>query len=85
MDRKAEDALEQLAAAYPNLTFKRLGDTHAKILVVDDRFVIVTSFNWLSYKGDPNLPFRDERGTLVTVKSEIDRIYDDYFGRARGM
>lgn len=82
-DKRAEEALEKLAATHPNFVLKRLGDTHAKILVVDDRFVIVTSFNWLSYKGDPNLPFRDERGTLVTVKSEIDRIYDDYLGRAR--
>lgn len=83
-DKRAEEALEKLASTYPNFILKRLGDTHAKILVVDDRFVIVTSFNWLSYKGDPNLPFRDERGTLVTVKAEIDRIYDDYLGRARG-
>ncbi|XBB66367.1 phospholipase D-like domain-containing protein [Nocardioides sp. WV_118_6] len=83
-DKRAEEALEELAAVYPNFVMKRLGDTHAKILVVDDRFVIVTSFNWLSYKGDPNLPFRDERGTLVTVKSEIDRIYEDYLGRAQG-
>ena len=72
------------SAMYPNFVLKRLGDTHAKILVVDDRFVIVTSFNWLSYKGDPNLPFRDERGTLVTVKAEIDRIYTDYLDRATG-
>lgn len=81
-DKRAEGSLEELASTYPNFILKRLGDTHAKILVVDDRFVIVTSFNWLSYKGDPNLPFRDERGTLVTVKSEIDRIYADYLDRA---
>lgn len=81
-DKRAEESLEELASTHPNFVLKRLGDTHAKILVVDDRFVIVTSFNWLSYKGDPKLPFRDERGTLVTVKSEIDRIYVDYLDRA---
>jgi hypothetical protein len=82
-DKRAEEALERLASTYPNFILKRLGDTHAKILVVDNRFVIVTSFNWLSFKGDPSLPFRDERGTMVTVQSEIDRIYDQYLARAQ--
>lgn len=80
-DRRAEEALHKLAQRYENFTFARLGDTHAKVLAVDDRYVIVTSFNWLSYQGDPNRPFRDERGTLVTVATEIERIYDDYMRR----
>jgi hypothetical protein len=35
----------------------------------------------LSFKGDANRPFRDERGTLVAVPEEIDRIDDDYMRR----
>jgi len=80
-DRHAETRLARLAEKYTNFIFARLGDTHAKVLVVDRRHVIVTSFNWLSYKGDPNRPFRDERGTLVTVGEEIERLYDHYIAR----
>jgi PLD-like domain len=80
-DAKAEEKLQQLAVSRPNFRFVRLGDTHAKVLVVDRRYVIVTSFNWLSFRGDAGRPFRDERGTLVTIPEEIDRIYDEYLAR----
>jgi hypothetical protein len=42
----------------------------------DTRFVIVTSFNWLSYRGDPERTFRDERGILVALPDEIERHFD---------
>jgi phosphatidylserine/phosphatidylglycerophosphate/cardiolipin synthase-like enzyme len=80
-DQEAEQSLLRLAEQRSNLTVTRLGDTHAKVLVCDTRYVIVTSFNWLSFRGDPNRPFRDERGTLVAVPSEVDRIYNEYQGR----
>ncbi|OZD87761.1 hypothetical protein CH260_24785 [Rhodococcus sp. 05-2256-B2] len=77
-DKAAEKALAGLAKAFPNFGFSRLGNTHAKVLLVDSQFVVVTSFNWLSFSGDPARPFRDERGTFVSIPSEIDRIYADY-------
>ena len=80
-DRQVENKLERLSEKHATFKFVRLGDTHAKVLVVDDRHVVVTSFNWLSYQGDPNRPFRDERGTLVTVVDEIERLYQDYMAR----
>jgi hypothetical protein len=80
-DMAAEQRLRHLATKYPQFRFVRLGDTHAKILVVDQRFVVVTSYNWLSFKGDPSRPFRDERGTLVSLVPEIDRIYQNYIDR----
>lgn len=52
--------------------FRRLGNTHAKVLICDRRFLIVTSFNWLSFKGDPRRTFRDERGTYLTISEKID-------------
>ena len=80
-DLEAERKLSALSNRYANFRFVRLGDTHAKVLVLDRRFVVVTSFNWLSFRGDSRRPFRDERGTLVTIADEIDRIYDDYMRR----
>ncbi|MEW2569685.1 phospholipase D-like domain-containing protein [Streptomyces sp. NPDC047070] len=82
-DRQAEAQLERLAAEFASFTFARLGDTHAKVLISDDSYAVVTSFNWLSFRGDPNRPFRDERGTMITIKAEIDRLYSDYLNRIK--
>jgi hypothetical protein len=62
---EAVRALERLASEFPNFHLVRLGDNHAKVLVSDSSFAIFTSFNWLSFVGDPQRTFRDERGLLV--------------------
>lgn len=81
-DIKAEEAIQKLAKLYPdNLVFKRLGDTHCKILISDQKFAIVGSFNWLSFKGDPNRTFRDERSTLVSDPNKIDELFEDEITR----
>ncbi|MBD0394663.1 MAG: hypothetical protein ICV52_12615, partial [Microcoleus sp. C1-bin4] len=58
-----------------------LGDTHAKILISDVKFAVTTSFNWLSFKGDRDRTFRDERGTLVSDPQKIDELFDSYRSR----
>lgn len=81
-DIKAEEAIQKLAEKNPaNLVFKRLGDTHCKILISDRKFAIVGSFNWLSFKGDPNRTFRDERSTLVSAPDKIDELFEDEVSR----
>lgn len=55
----------------------RLENTHAKILIFDDVW-INTSFNWLSFKGDPNRTFRMEEGTLVQIPAEVDKAFAQY-------
>ncbi|QWF84962.1 hypothetical protein [Amycolatopsis sp. CA-230715] len=80
-DIAAESSMWALSEEFENFYLKKLGDTHAKILLVDNRHAVVTSFNWLSFRGDPNRPFRDERGTLINVSSEVERLWNDYFTR----
>lgn len=81
-DRSVQRAFEALGERFRwNFRYKRLGNTHAKVLISDSRFMIVTSFNWLSFKGDPNRTFRDERGILVSVAEEINRQFDDWIRR----
>jgi len=75
-DKAAREGLEALAWAFPNFKFVKRGDTHAKILLVDRRFVIITSFNWLSYKGDSNLPLREEEGYLLEDSAAVDECYE---------
>lgn len=71
-DQRAEKELQQLAAKFKNFKFQRLGDTHAKVLICDDRFAVVTSFNWLSFRGDAKRTFRDERGTYVGIPIKVE-------------
>lgn len=75
-DKRALERLQRLAREYAHLRLKRIGGTHAKVLVCDER-LIITSFNWLSFLGDPKRSFRDERGLLVddpaTVEGEFER------------
>ena len=54
--------LTNLAARYDKLRVVRLQNTHAEILIFDDQW-ITTSFNWLSFKGDPNRTYRMEEGS----------------------
>jgi len=70
-DADAVRALERVAADYPNFRLVRLGDTHAKVLVSDSAFAIFTSFNWLSFVGDPQRTFRDERGLLIRTPEVV--------------
>jgi hypothetical protein len=69
--------LTNLAARFDKLRIVRLQNTHAKILIFDDQW-ITTSFNWLSFKGDPNRTYRMEEGTLVQIQSEVDKAFQRY-------
>ncbi|MCY7275658.1 MAG: phospholipase D-like domain-containing protein [Phormidesmis sp. CAN_BIN44] len=80
-DLRAQKAIQDLTQKYPNFILKRLGDTHAKILISDKKFAISTSFNWLSFRGDRSRTFRDERGTIVYDTQKIDELFDSYLVR----
>jgi len=69
--------LSNLAARHENLRIVRLKNTHAKILISDDQWV-TTSFNWLSFRGDPNRTYRMEEGTLVQIPSEVNKAFRRY-------
>lgn len=74
-DAKARRALERVAARSKHFQMKRFGDTHAKVLIKDSEFFVITSFNWLSFRGDPSKPFRDEWGTMVRDPAVIEEYY----------
>lgn len=76
-DQTARSALEGLSKSFKNFKFLRKGNTHAKVLLVDDKFCVTTSFNWLSFRGDPKQPFREEWGTYVEGDSLVNSYFDD--------
>ncbi|MEU1940789.1 hypothetical protein ACH49O_40730 [Streptomyces coeruleorubidus] len=77
-DAAAVRKLTNLAKRYPDkFTFTRLKATHAKVPPYDDVWV-TTSFNWLSFKGDPDRTYRMEEGSLVRNRQNADTQYDRY-------
>lgn len=76
-DERALRRLQNLADRYDNFEFARLSNTHAKILIFDDIWVS-TSFNWLSFRGDPDRTYRMEEGTLVAIPSKVQQQYEQY-------
>lgn len=80
-DVTARESLAALAKAFPNFRFVRKGDTHAKVLLVDDSFFVTTSFNWLSFRGDPKQPMREEEGTIVEEPTVVEDYYQKLAAR----
>lgn len=77
-DEYALKRLRNLASRYQNsFALVRLENTHAKILIFDDQWVS-TSFNWLSFRGDPERTYRMEEGTLVSIPKKVDEAYERY-------
>ena len=71
------NALHAAARRSNRLGIVRVDDTHAKVLV-SDSYYIKTSFNWLSFRGDPTRKYRQEEGDLVQDKLLADLAYDKY-------
>jgi hypothetical protein len=80
-DVAAIEALRKLKDRYPHFSFIRFGNTHAKVLIKDHDFAAITSFNWLSFKGDANRPLRDEQGTLYQSRDKVDQKFDELLPR----
>lgn len=75
-DPRAVAQLQKLAQRYSTLTFAKVLNTHSKVLACDHRFGISSSFNFLSFRADPNRTYRDETGILVKVPHVIDKLYE---------
>jgi hypothetical protein len=82
-DRREQLALDrfkdlQKGKGGKNLVLKRLNVSHAKVVVCDDRYMITTSFNWLSFAGREDWGNRVEFGTLSrnpkAVQAMLERL-----------
>lgn len=80
-DAEARRKLEAIAKRESRLQVKRLGNTHAKVLIKDAEFFVITSFNWLSFRGDPSKAFRDEWGTMVRDHAVVEEYYQEMMKR----
>lgn len=59
------------------LLLVKLSNTHEKVLIKDNEYMVITSFNWLSFKGDPNKGFRQETGYYTESKEAIRQMKEN--------
>lgn len=64
-----------------NLHIVKLSNTHEKVLIKDNEYMVITSFNWLSFKGDPNRGFRQETGYYTESKEAIKQMKSNLSNR----
>jgi hypothetical protein len=72
---RAEKDLRNLEGKYKNFHLVYVGNTHRKLLVSDEEFAVTTSFNWLSFRGDPKDKPRDEYGEVFRKASQVEKRY----------
>lgn len=72
---KLAEEIREYFKHYPNFKMKRV-DSHAKLLISDNQFIINTSFNLLSYGGQGT---REENGALDTDKEFIKQSRNKFF------
>lgn len=63
------------------LRLHRVGDLHSKVLICDQEFMVLTSFNWLSFAGDPMRGVRLEDGMLTRDKKAISEKTGEWLER----
>jgi hypothetical protein len=75
IDPKTEKYFDSLKKQYKKyFEIKKTKGNHAKVIICDDQFMVVTSFNWLSFKGDKSRPLRTEYGTIIKEPTEIAKM-----------
>lgn len=76
IDNEAYIYLQKLKNDYKDLLILKETNDHSKILISDDNFAIVGSFNWLSYGGEGD---RGETSSINKHKEFITKLKNDIF------
>ncbi len=79
IDEESKQALEVLKNQYPNLkTYKNDTPNHSKIIISDREWMIIGSFNWLSFEGSEDRDKRIEKSTFnkneEAIKKEVNEL-----------
>ncbi|MGX3098655.1 phospholipase D-like domain-containing protein [Helicobacter sp. 23-1046] len=73
IDDKAKEFFNELQAKFPQLFKLKTDNNHSKILICDDEFMLIGSFNWLSFGGE-NKDDKENRGETSTVNKNQQSI-----------
>jgi hypothetical protein len=82
-DEATIEFFQRLKSRFPRqVHFVRLGDTHAKVLIKDSDFVVVGSFNWMSFRGtDRGFRPREEQSLFCSETAVIEDTFTHYLRR----
>jgi len=70
--------LRQVGQQYRGrLQLVEIGNTHQKVVLVDERYAIVTSFNMLSFNPFPGKVLREETGVRITDVAAVKKLKAD--------
>jgi len=77
-EKQALDKLDEIRKMKigRNLKIQYLGKSHAKVIICDEKFMVTTSFNWLSFAGRQDWGNRIEFGILTSDKKAIKIMVD---------
>lgn len=81
--KKVPEGLVKLADEFENFHLRDFGDTHEKVLIKDDEFVVEGSYNWLSFRGDPDRKLRRERSLKVSDPAFVEKEFALFEARFR--
>ena len=82
-----DDTATQEAISYMNsllklgLKLRKMSSTHEKILICDTRFVVITSYNWLSFRQWKGHAIRREIGLICKLKGAVQTYIDELLPR----
>lgn len=80
IDEKSKDIFKNFAKNYPQIFSLKKDDDHSKILICDEEFMIIGSFNWLSFGGEMknNEKIRKESSTINKNSKEIQNKIQEF-------
>lgn len=86
-DKDIINRLKKLSSQNNNFELVNLPEvaynTHEKVLICDCEFMVITSFNWLSFAGNPDWGLRQETGYYIEQKNSIDDMIKNVFYRMK--
>jgi hypothetical protein len=82
-DRDTLAFFQRLKSKFPRqVHVVRLGNTHAKVLIKDDEFLVIGSFNWMSFGGeDWGSGIREELSYFVKEPAHVEESFNYYLNR----
>lgn len=75
--------LVAMASEFERFQLRHFGDTHEKVLIKDDEYAVLGSFNWLSFRGDPSRKLRRERSWKVSDPAFVEKEFALFEARFR--
>ena len=76
IDPRAKEYLQSLQGRYKGRFKLQEGNDHSKVLICDEKFMIIGSFNWLSFGGNADTDGQS-RGETSTINKKRESLHKE--------